>query len=253
MRLSHAALLTLRRRRALVIWAGILAIGVPLVLEVVLAIVHANAPALHRPAGGASTFARLTNTIDVALVVMAVLVGATAGAGDLAAGTFRDLVATGTRRRDLFLARIPAALALTLSLAAAGMGVILVACYTLADGTPTPTWLQVVETFLFVLVAVGVTTVLAVGVAELVGSRGITIGVMLGWLLAGEQLLVGISILGGSRDALLTPALDRLRPIISSGDGHLLPMGVLVACATIVVWAVAAATAGVWKAERRDA
>ena len=63
-----------------------------------------------------------------------------------------------------------------------------------------------------VLVAVAVTTVLAVGLAELIGSRGIAIGVMLGWLLAGEQLLENISMLGRSREVLLGPALDRLRP-----------------------------------------
>jgi hypothetical protein len=253
MRLSRAALLTLRRRRALVIWAGLLAIGVPLLIELLLAITHAHHPGLHRPAGGAATFGRMTDTMELVLVVVAALVGATAGAGDLAAGTFRDLAATGTPRRDLFLARIPAALVLTIGLAAAGTSVILVACYALADGTPTPTLLQAAGTVVDILVGVAVSTVLAVGLAELVGSRGITIGVMLGWLLVGEQLLVNVSLLGRSRDALLTPALDRLRPIVSSGDGHLLPMSAFIACATILAWGVAAAAAGVWQAERRDA
>jgi ABC-type transport system involved in multi-copper enzyme maturation permease subunit len=253
MRLTRAALLTLRRRRALMIWAGVLAIGVPLVVELVLAILHGHDPVAHRPAGGSDTFARMTDTIDLALVVMAAIVGATAGAGDLSAGTFRDLVASGCPRRALFLARVPAALAVSISFAAAGVGVIVVACYALADGTATPTPAQALAVAAHVLAATSVTTVLTVGLAELVGSRGITIGVLLGWLLAGEQLLASASILGRSREALLSPALDRLRPLMVAGDSHLIPMGLAVACATIVVWGAVAVAAGIWKVGRRDA
>ncbi len=253
MRLTRAALLTLRRRRALIVWAAILALGVPLVIETILAIMHLHDPATNRPAGGARTFARMTDTIDLALVVMASIVGATAGAGDLAAGTYRDLVATGAPRRSIFLSRIPAALALTLAFGAAGAGVIVIACYSLAGGAPTPTAAQAAGTVIHVLAAVGVTTVVALGLSELIGSRGIAIGVMLGWLLAGEQLLQNVSALGRSREALLGPALDRLRPIIEADDLHVIPMSLLVACATILAWALAGAGAGLWKAERRDA
>jgi ABC-type transport system involved in multi-copper enzyme maturation permease subunit len=253
MRLTRAALLTLRRRHALMIWAGVLAIGVPLVVELILAILHMHDPVVHRPAGGSHTFARMTDTIDLALVVMAAIVGATTGAGDLSAGTFRDLVASGCPRRALFLSRVPAALAVSVSFAVGGVGVIIVACYALADGTATPTPAQALGVAAHVLAAASVTTVLTVGLAELVGSRGITIGVLLGWLLAGEQLLQSVSILGQSRDALLSPALDRLRPLIVAGDTHFIPMSVAVACATIVAWAAVAVGAGVWRVETRDA
>ena len=118
MRLTRAALLTLRRRRALMVWAGVLAIGVP-ARDRADPRRPARARSHHEPpAGGSRTFAHMTDTIDLALVVMAAIVGATAGAGDLSAGTFRDLVASGCPRRSLFLARIPAALAVTRQLRA---------------------------------------------------------------------------------------------------------------------------------------
>jgi ABC-type transport system involved in multi-copper enzyme maturation permease subunit len=253
MRLTRAALLTLRRRRALMIWAGILAIGIPVAVELVLAILHVSDPVTHRPAGGSHTFARMLDTIELLLVVMAAIVGATAGAGDLAAGTFRDLVASGCPRRNLFLARIPAALTVSLGLAAASVGVILAACYSLADGAATPTPSQAVAVVVHVLAVVAVITVMAVGLSELVGSRGIAIGVLLGWLLAGEQLLLSISLLGRGREALVTPALDRLRPFLEAGDAHVIPMSLFVACGTIAAWAAVSAGLGSWKVERRDA
>ncbi len=44
------------------------------------------------------------------------MIGIDAGAGDLSAGVFRDLVVTGRSRLALFASRVPAALALCWSL-----------------------------------------------------------------------------------------------------------------------------------------
>ena len=46
--------------------------------------------------------------------VVGVIVGATAGAADIEAGVFRDLVATGRSRLALFFARVPGAWAIVL-------------------------------------------------------------------------------------------------------------------------------------------
>ena len=75
----------------------------------------------------------------------------------------------------------------------------------------------------------------------------------LGWLLAGEQLLEQHLDPGRSREALLGPALDRLRPLIVQGDSHVVPMSLFAACATLTAWIVLGAAAGVWKVQRRDA
>ena len=73
---------------------------------------HASNPAHHGPAGGLHNYGRLLDLLGVFMgPVAAILIGAEAGAGDLAAGVFRDNVLTGRSRMALFLARIPAALA----------------------------------------------------------------------------------------------------------------------------------------------
>ena len=61
-------------------------------------------------------YGRLLDMLGVFMgPVAAVLIGAEAGAGDLAAGVFRDNVLTGRSRTALFLARIPAAVAVILT------------------------------------------------------------------------------------------------------------------------------------------
>jgi ABC-type transport system involved in multi-copper enzyme maturation permease subunit len=250
-RLAQSALLTLRRRRALMVWASMLAIGVPALIEIVLVVLHADDPA-SRSAGGADTYTHVASTLDLVLVVMAALIGTTAGAGDLAAGTFRDLVATGQSRTRLFLARIPAALAISVPLGAAGIAVVTGAAYLLADGRPTPSTAQAAGIVVHVLVVVAAGTVVAVGLAEAVGSRGIAIGVFLGWILAGEQLLLNVSILGRGRELLLAPSLDRLRPLLVD-DSRMLSMSLLAAGITVAAWCIVATAGALWRVQRRDA
>ena len=75
---------------------------------------HASNPAAYGPAGGLHHFGKMLDLLGVFMgPVAAVLIGAEAGAGDLAAGVFRDNVVTGRSRMALFLSRIPAALAVT--------------------------------------------------------------------------------------------------------------------------------------------
>jgi ABC-type transport system involved in multi-copper enzyme maturation permease subunit len=250
-RLTRAALLTLRRRRGLMVWAVILAIGVPVAIEIFLVALHAS-DAANRPAGGADTYTHVASTLDLVLVVMAALVGTTAGAGDLAAGTFRDLVATGRPRSSLFLARIFAALAVSLPLGAIGIAIPSVACYLLADGQPTVSATQAAGIVAHVLLVVAAATVVTLGLAEAVGSRGIAIGIFLGWILAGEQLLLNVSLIGSGREVLLAPALDRLRPLLAD-DSRLLPMSILAAASTVALWCAVATVGGLWSIRRRDA
>ena len=70
--------------------------------------------------------------------VAAILIGAEAGAGDVAAGVFRDNVLTGRPRTALFLARIPAALAVSLSVTAVGFAIGVVGTFAFAGGLSTP-------------------------------------------------------------------------------------------------------------------
>ena len=56
--------------------------------------------------------------------IMAATVGGTAGSRDLAEGMFRHLVVTGRSRLALYLARIPAGLAIVLPMVAIGYAIV---------------------------------------------------------------------------------------------------------------------------------
>lgn len=68
--------------------------------------------------------------------LMAILLGVTAGAADVAAGVFRGLVSTGRSPVALFLARIPAGLALSAAFTLAGYVVAAAAPALLAGHPP---------------------------------------------------------------------------------------------------------------------
>ena len=81
----------------------------------------------------------------------AIMIGTDAGAGDLAAGVFRDLVVTGRSRVALFAARVPAALGLCWLVMLVAYVVMVIGTYALASGTPTPGAALVINGLLFTL------------------------------------------------------------------------------------------------------
>ena len=85
-----------------------------------LAYQHATDPGSNGPAGGVHNLAGSLDLLCGLGMVAAILIGATAGAGDLSSGVFRELVATGRSRRALYLARVPAGLALVVPLTSPG-------------------------------------------------------------------------------------------------------------------------------------
>ena len=87
------------------------------------AIYHLNDPARYAPAGAPSAFATLGTLLAEFGFIVAAVLGATAGTDDLTDGMFRNLVITGRSRLALYLARVPAGLAILLSLAAFGFTV----------------------------------------------------------------------------------------------------------------------------------
>ena len=109
-RMAGAELLKLRKKRGLLIWSGLLAVGTVVIYFGWKAVRHqAGDP----PVGAIGGFTRGLEIVGVFMgPLAAVLIGAEAGAGDSSAGVFRDLVVTGRSRAALFAARIPGALAL---------------------------------------------------------------------------------------------------------------------------------------------
>jgi len=110
--------LEIRKRRGLMITMVVLII-VPTVLFYGLRLLfHAVDPHGYGLAGSPQFFSQATNLIDEFGFIAAAALGAAAGTTDLSDGMFRHLVITGRSRLALYLARIPAGLAITVPLVA---------------------------------------------------------------------------------------------------------------------------------------
>ncbi len=111
----------LRKRRGLMVALAVVNIGIPSLFLLVRLLAHAIDPSSYGPAGGYDIYqALVAGVMYVFGFIIAATVGATAGSADLTEGMFRHLVITGRSRLALYLARIPAGLAIVASMVAAG-------------------------------------------------------------------------------------------------------------------------------------
>ena len=92
-------------------------------------LLHAFAPKTYGPAGGYDIYTALVSgVLYVFGFIVAATLGATAGSADLTEGMFRHLVVTGRSRLGIYVARIPAGLAIILPLVAAGFTIVCAVC-----------------------------------------------------------------------------------------------------------------------------
>ena len=246
-RLVAAELLKLRKRRGLFWSTLVLTVGPMVVGYTVLVILHWRNPAKHGPAGGTENFSGSLDFVAQIGIVAAVLVGVTAGAGDLGAGVFRELVVTGRSRLTLFAARIPGGLIFLLPFVVLAVGSSAAASIALADSTDAPGALLVARYGGWLLLSFVVAFLLALGVSAVVGSRGISIGVLLAWQLAVSHILFAT----GRLDRLLpNAALDRLFPDSSQGVRHSLSLTNV--SVTLLVWTLVPILIGAWRTARRE-
>jgi len=256
-RLVSAEFLKVRKRRGLVALAVLLTVGAVVMAGAVLAVLHAADPAKYGPAGGLGNLGNATYLLSTLGTVTAVLVGATMGAGDLQAGVFRDLVATGRSRLALFAARIPGGLALLWPLVTVSWVVAAAGSVLLAGSHPHPGLVVMVQGGAWVLLATTVVYLIALGLASLAGSRSATVGIVLAWQLAVTPLALGAAKLGVLREGLLTAALDRVIPaglLPGARPDPVSPtMSIAVAAVVIAAWAIIPLVAGAWRTKTRDA
>ena len=256
-RLVSAEFLKIRKRRGLVALAVLLTVGAVVMAGAVLAVLHAADPAKYGPAGGLGNLGNATYLLSTLGTVTAVLVGATMGAGDLQAGVFRDLVATGRSRLALFAARIPGGLALLWPLVTVSWIVAAAGSVLLAGSHPHPGLVVMVQGGAWVLLATTVVYLIALGLASLAGSRSATVGIVLAWQLAVTPLALGAAKLGVLREGLLTAALDRVIPaglLPGARPDPVSPtMSIAVAAVVIAAWAIIPLVAGAWRTKTRDA
>jgi hypothetical protein len=119
----------LRRRRGLMIAMIVVIIGIPTIFLVIRLVAHAVDPKSYAPAGGYDVFTSLTaGVMYIFGFIMAATLGCTAGSIDLSEGMFRHLVVTGRSRVALYFARIPAGLAIVVSMVAAGFLIVCAVC-----------------------------------------------------------------------------------------------------------------------------
>jgi hypothetical protein len=268
--LIGAKVLELRKRRALVIVSAVFTVALPVIFYAIRLISHASDPAHYAPAGAPGAFATAGTLMDEFGVIIAVLIGATAGTADLTDGMFRHLVITGRSRLALYLARIPAGLSILLSLAAVGFTVVcLVTAFAhspLPAGQVIPSAGAMADSGLWLELDLVVGFTLGLGLGSLMGQRTIPVILVIVLEIIVTPLLtdhVLPGFLDGQR-ALVGVAMDQLKPTalaggttIGPGGGprtlHLPPMPTWAMATVIVGWIVGWSVIGAWKMITRDA
>ncbi|HXC45098.1 MAG TPA: ABC transporter permease subunit [Solirubrobacteraceae bacterium] len=254
-----ADFLKLRKKRSTLVWALVLAVAPLVIYFIVSALQHSSSPAEHQPAGGIHGYEDAMPVVALFFgPLAAIMIGTDGGAGDLAAGVFRDLVVTGRSRVALFAARVPAALGLCWLVMLVAYAVLALGTYALASGTPTPGGALVINGLLFTLFSTGIVCVIAVGFASLTGSRPAALTVLIGWQLIASRILENIESLGSSRKLILSQAVAHFSPI-GLGEHHGPRGGATVTMSTgtaVIValgWIVVFLALGAWRTRTMDA
>jgi hypothetical protein len=252
-RMARADLLKLRKKPGTVIWSLALTLVPVLIFFIVRAAQHASNPAEHGPAGGVDGYVDALRILAAFFgPLAAIMIGVEGGAGDVAAGVFRDLVVTGRSRVALFATRVPAALMLTWAVAAAGYVLVTIGTFALASGSPTPSAATLLNGAGFTLLSTSVICVIAVGFSALTASRPAALTVLIGWHLVASPLLAGISSLGSSRKLILDQAVAHYSPVDLGHQGTV-SMGASTAVIVMIGWLVLFTALGAWRTRTMDA
>jgi hypothetical protein len=142
-------MMELRKRRGLMVALVAVNIGIPALYLGIRLIMHLVAPKSYGPAGGYDSFTNLVaGVMFIFGFIIAATLGCTAGSVDLTEGVFRHSVVTGRSRIALYLARIPAGLAILVPIVAAGFVIVCAVCVFAAptklnyQGVTVPTGLS---------------------------------------------------------------------------------------------------------------
>jgi hypothetical protein len=254
-RMFKAEWLKLRRRRGLFWWSLGLSVGVVVVIFGVMEGLHLAGPERHAPVGGLSGLTGGLAALWAAGTVAAIIVGAFAGTADVSAGVFRDLVATGRSRWELFAARVPGALMFFLPIVTLGYLVVAGCSVVLRGSMEAAGASLMIRSYGWVLLATGFDLVIALGFASLTNSRATTIGVLIAWQFIAAPLLLHVSWLGSARQLIFTSALARLNPAPAlEGPGSMtVTSSAAVAAVVLAAWVAVTLVAGGWRTVTRDA
>jgi ABC-type transport system involved in multi-copper enzyme maturation permease subunit len=241
--MTGADLLKLRRKRGIMIWSFVLALGPLLIFFLVNAIEH-KSPEYR---DGLRALCLLFGPL------VAILIGVEAGTGDASAGVFRDLVVTGRPRWALFASRVPAALAVCWAVIGGAYVLLVLGIFVLALGAPTPDAALLVNGLGFALLASGVMCVVAVGFASLTTSKPGAIIALIAWQIVASPVITNISSLGRTRDIVLSQAIAHFSPVhVEGGRGATVVMSQGTALLVLVAWLAVFLALGAWRTSRMD-
>lgn len=254
-RLIRAETLKLVTRRGLMVASFLLTVGVTVAMFAILAVLHATDPTHHKLIGGIAHFDDGMYSLTQLATIAAVLIGATAGAGDLASGFFRNLVVTGRPRLSLFTARIPGGLSVLLPITAVAYALLATLSQLVPGLRGTPSTTLMIEAGLWLELYIAAMFLLALGLSSLLGSRATTLGILAGLQLLITPVVQGLHNPGVGADAVLGIALWRLAPheILNGAPSGHIGMSLGVAIAVLAVWTAAALGLGAWRTIMRDA
>jgi hypothetical protein len=239
-----AELIKLRKRRSL-FWSTLVLVVAPVIVGyVVLTLQHAVDPDHADPAGGITNLRSTYEFLAQIGMVAAIMVGVTAGGGDVGAGVFRELVVTGRSRIALFGVRFPGGILFLAPYVLVAAVIASVASVALPSSGQEPGPLLMLEYAGWLGLALLTGFAIAVGVGSLVSGR-VAIGLLLAWQFILTPLLLGA---GKLDPVLVAAALRRIEP--GSTDDSISPS---VALLTIAAWTVIPLFAGAWRTARRDA
>jgi hypothetical protein len=260
--------LELRKRRGLMVAVAVLTLAPPVLILGIRLLAHLLDPSKYGPAGSVILFSGITGLMAEFGFIVAAALGASAGSTDLTDGIFRQLVVTGRSRLALYLARIPAGLAIVVPPVALGFTVLcLVTGY--ASG-PQPTLLtgtEMVKVGLWLELEVGIGFLVGLGLGSLMGQRTVPTILLIVLEIIVTPVLAGHAIpyfLDGQR-IVVGVAMDQLRPAALSANpvgggplsgGGLLqipPMPTWAMITVIAGWVVGWSAIGAWRMMTRDA
>jgi ABC-type transport system involved in multi-copper enzyme maturation permease subunit len=254
-RMIKAEWLKLRKRRGLFWWSLGLAVGVVTLIFGVIEVLHLSNAAQHGPAGGLTGITRGLTGLYAAGGVAAIIVGAFAGTADVSAGVFRDLVATGRSRWELFAARLPGALIFFIPIITLGYVVVAVCSVAFRGSVPAASASVIARGYGWVLLATGFDLAIALGFSSFTNSRAATIGVLIAWQFIASQLLLQVSWLGWVRQLIYSSALTRLNPspALEGPGSRSVTHSAAVAAVVLLAWVAVMLAAGCWRTVMRDA
>jgi hypothetical protein len=249
----NSEILKLVRRRGLMGWVLLLTSGAIAIVFTALAIRHGSDPSKYRPAGGIKGFQDGGFFLASIGAAAAVLLGTMAGAGDIGAGVFRDLVVTGRSRLALFGVRSIGALAVFVPVMLVALAVLVIASVMLAGSLAAPSAHLILTGSAWILLTTCTVLLVSVGVSSLIGSRASSITLLLAWQLLISQLLLQISFLGAGRNALLLAATNHFAPAGMVGRGGFVTSSAALAVLVVLGWIGVSLGAGAWRTRRMDA